>query len=294
MASPSIRDLFIARPEDGRVSLAGVDATDTQGLGRKRALREIKATRDELLELQARLFAEQKRSVLVILQGMDTSGKDGTVKYVMFGFNPQGVHVRGFKAPSPQELRHDFLWRFRREVPEAGHITIFNRSQYEDVLVARVKSLASPEVVLSRYPRINRFEAEAARGATAIIKVCLHISYDEQRRRLTSRLQDPAKRWKFSANDIRERRYWDDYQSAYDEALTRCSTATAPWYIVPADSKWFRNWAISQILLETLRDMRPRYPQPRLDVPAMLRRLQPEALPAAATGAHRKRRLGKA
>ena len=273
----SIRELFVARLEDGRVSLSGVDTDDTGGLKEKRALKEIKGMRGELLELQERLFAEKKQAILIVLQGMDTSGKDGTVKHVLFGFNPQGVHIRGFKAPSAEELRHDFLWRFRKEVPQPGHITIFNRSHYEDVLIAPVKSLASPEVIDARYGKINRFEAEVAKQGVRIIKICLHISYDEQRRRLLARLDDPTKRWKFSANDINERRSWDDYWSAYDEALTRCSTPVAPWFIVPADEKWYRNWVISNILLETLREMNPKYPMPRLNLPDLRRRLSPVA-----------------
>ena len=282
VSDKSIREHFLARSEDGRVSLSGVATDDTGGLKEKRALKEIKGMRDELLDLQERLFAEKKQSILLVLQGMDTSGKDGTVKHVLFGFNPQGVHIRGFKAPSPEELRHDFLWRFRKEVPNPGHITIFNRSHYEDVLVARVKTLAEPQVIDGRYSKINRFEAQVAKSGVRIIKICLHISYDEQRRRLLARLHDDTKRWKFSANDINERRHWDDYWSAYDEALTRCSTPTAPWYLVPSDEKWYRNWVISHILLETLREMNPKYPMPRLNIVDLTRRLSPIA-PALAT-----------
>ena len=225
------------------------------------------------MDLQERLYAERKRSILIVLQGLDTSGKDGTVRHVFRHMNPQGVHVRSFKAPTADERRHHFLWRYKKEIPAAGHVTIFNRSHYEDVLVARVKSLATPAVIESRYDQINRFEAGLAEAHVTLIKICLHISYDEQRRRLVERLTDPEKRWKFSQNDIKERGRWGAYTEAFDIALTRCSTRVAPWYIVPADDKDVRNWAISKLLLEILKDMDPQVPRPRLPVSRLLRQL---------------------
>jgi len=264
-----------ARAWNRQVSLADVDPGDHLGLKRKK----IAAARDkygpELLDLQERLFAEKKQAILIVLQGLDTSGKDGTVRHVMAAMNPQSVHVRPFMAPSATELRHHFLWRFKKELPEPGHITIFNRSYYEDVLIARVKKLAAPEVIESRYGQINRFEAELVRSNVIPVKICLHISNEEQRQRLLARLNTPEKRWKFSPNDIKERSHWNEYQEAFNLLLTRCSTPIAPWYIVPADDKPFRDWAVSRILLETLRAMNPRVPMPKLNVPSLIRQLPP-------------------
>ena len=256
--------------------MADVDPDSTPGLkgGKSKAVREAKKDRDELFELHERLYAERKRSLLVVLQGMDTSGKDGTVTHVVRNFNPQGVLITPFKAPTPAERRHGFLWRMRRRLPEVGFIGIFNRSHYEDVLIARVHDLAQPQVIARRYGQINNFEKQLIRGGTRVVKLCLHISYDEQRKRLLDRLKDSTKRWKFNEHDIDERAYWDDYMSAYSIAITRCSTSTAPWYVIPADDKAFRNWAVSKILIETLREMNPKYPQPRLDVPRLMKRLK--------------------
>ncbi|TMG13080.1 MAG: polyphosphate kinase 2 family protein [Chloroflexi bacterium] len=256
--------------------MADVDPDSTPGLkgGKSRAVREVKKDRDELFELHERLYAERKRSLLVVLQGMDTSGKDGTVTHVVRNFNPQGVLITPFKAPTPAERRHGFLWRMRHRLPEVGLIGIFNRSHYEDVLIARVHNLAQPQVIARRYGQINNFEKQLVRGGTRVVKLCLHISYDEQRKRLLDRLKDPTKRWKFNEHDIDERAYWDDYMSAYSIAITRCSTSTAPWYVIPADDKAFRNWAVSKILIETLREMDPKYPQPKLDIPRLKKRLR--------------------
>lgn len=256
--------------------MADVDPDSTPGLkgGTGKALREVKKERAELFELHERLFAEKKRSLLVVLQGMDTSGKDGTVTHVVRNFNPQGVLITTFKAPTREEKRHGFLWRIRRRVPEAGFIGIFNRSHYEDVLIARVHDLAKPEIITRRYIEINNFEKELVRTGTKVVKLCLHISYDEQGRRLLDRLKDPTKRWKFSEHDIDERAFWDDYMSAYSLAITNCSTPTAPWYLIPADDKAYRNWAVSKILVETLREMDPKYPQPKLDIPRLKNRLR--------------------
>jgi PPK2 family polyphosphate:nucleotide phosphotransferase len=277
LSKRSALDMFKARAWDGRVSLSDVDPSDRHGVKGRKIQTAHEKYGPELLELQERLFAEKRQAVLIVLQGLDTSGKDGTVRHVMTAMNPQGVHIRGFKAPSTVELRHHFLWRFKKEVPEPGHITIFNRSYYEDVLVARVKALATPEVIDSRYEQINRFEAGLVKRHVVPIKICLHISNEEQRQRLLARLNTPEKRWKFSPNDIKERGHWDDYQAAFDLLITRCSTPFAPWYIVPADDKEFRDWAVSRILLETLRGMNPRVPMPKLNVPSLVRQLPPIA-----------------
>jgi PPK2 family polyphosphate:nucleotide phosphotransferase len=275
MAKRSVRDMLKARAWKGQVSLADVDPGDRLGVNRKKIAAASEKYGPELLDLQERLFAEKKQAILIVLQGLDTSGKDGTVRHVMTAMNPQGVHVRPFMAPSTTELRHNFLWRFKKELPQPGHITIFNRSYYEDVLIARVKELAAPEVIESRYAQINRFEAGLIRTNVIPVKICLHISNEEQRQRLLARLNTPEKRWKFSLNDIKERGHWDEYQEAFNMLLTRCSTPVAPWYIVPADDKPFRDWAVSRILLETLRAMNPRVPMPKLNVASLVRQLPP-------------------
>jgi PPK2 family polyphosphate:nucleotide phosphotransferase len=275
MARRSVRDMLKARAWNKKVSLADVDPGDLLGVNRKKIAAAREKYGPELLDLQERLFAEKKQAILIVLQGLDTSGKDGTVRHVMSAMNPQGVHVRPFMAPSSTELRHHFLWRFKKEVPRPGHITIFNRSYYEDVLIARVKGLAAQDVIESRYEQINRFEAGLVRSNVVLLKICLHISNEEQRLRLLARLNTPEKRWKFSPNDIKERGHWDEYQEAFDVLLTRCSTRAAPWYIVPADDKQFRDWAVSRLVLETLRAMNPRVPMPKLNVPSLVRQLPP-------------------
>ncbi|HEY0832137.1 MAG TPA: PPK2 family polyphosphate kinase [Candidatus Dormibacteraeota bacterium] len=276
MPKKEVRDLLRAQIQDGRFRMVDVDPDSRPGLkgGKKRALKEIEAHQDELFELGERLYAERKRSLLVVLQGMDTSGKDGTVTHVMSNFNPQGVQITPFKAPTPEEKRHGFLWRIRKRLPDPGFIGIFNRSHYEDVLIARVHNLAKPPIIERRYKQINEFEKGLTRSGTALVKLCLHISYAEQRKRLIDRLNDPDKHWKFSEHDIDERAYWDDYMSAYGLAVTRCSTQWAPWYVVPADDKVYRNWAVTKILLETLRQMDPQYPRPKLNVKRLTKRLQ--------------------
>lgn len=268
-----VRDLLRARPD---FHMADVDPDSTPGLehGKKKVQREMEKLQEELLELHERLYAERRRSLLVVLQGMDTSGKDGTVTHVMRSFNPEGVQITSFKAPTPEEKRHGFLWRIRKRLPAPGEIAIFNRSHYEDVLIARVHQLAPARVIERRYGEIGKFESELARSGTTVIKFCLHISYEEQRQRLLDRLDDPDKRWKFSEHDIDERGYWDDYMAAYGLAVARCTTPAAPWYVIPADDKLYRNWAATMILVETLREMDPKYPRPRLDVPRLKSRLK--------------------
>jgi PPK2 family polyphosphate:nucleotide phosphotransferase len=275
VAKQRIRNLLQAHPKDGRFRMADVDADSTPGLkSRKRLSRDLKKHRMSLFNLQERLYAEHKRSLLIVLQGMDTSGKDGTITHVIGGMDPQGVLISTFKQPTPEERRHSFLWRIRQRLPDAGAIGIFNRSHYEDVLIARVHDLAKAPVIDRRYELINRFERELVRGGTKVVKICLHISYDEQRRRLLERLRDPDKNWKFKETDIDERAFWDDYQSAYSIAITRCSTEWAPWFVVPANDKDYRNWAISRLLVETLDEMNPKYPHPKLDIPRLVKRLQ--------------------
>ena len=270
-----IRDLLRAELLDGRFRMVDIDPDSTPGVKKpKQARKEMEEAHGRLFGLQERLFAENKRSVLVVLQAMDTGGKDGAITHVIGDLNPQGVHITSFKQPTPEERRHGFLWRIRRSLPEAGVVGIFNRSHYEDVLIARVHGLADAKVIERRYQQINEFEKEVVKSGTTIIKFCLHISYDEQRLRLLDRLHDPNKHWKFHESDVDERRYWDDYMSAYGIAITKCSTKWAPWYVIPANDKDYRNFAVAKIIRETLGDMDPQYPQPKLNIPRLLKRLK--------------------
>jgi PPK2 family polyphosphate:nucleotide phosphotransferase len=274
VAKASVRELLRANTgKEPRINLIDLDADQTKWVGEKKALKKLAKQQAQLFDLQSRLWAEQKRSILVAMQGMDTSGKDGTVKHVMTGLNPGGVDVHSFKVPTAEEKRHNFLWRFKNVLPPSGTIGIFNRTHYEDVLIARVKKLVGEETIENRYGEINRFEQQLVRSGTVVIKLFLHIDYDEQRRRLMARLENPDKHWKFSENDINERAFWDDYTSAYDAALTRCNTAAAPWYVIPANNKWYRDWAVAQILIETMEEMNPQYPRPKLNVKALEKRL---------------------
>jgi PPK2 family polyphosphate:nucleotide phosphotransferase len=276
VAKKKVRDLLRARPVGSQFRIASVDPDSTPGFnaGKKKALRDFEKAEPLLFELHERLYAERKRALLIVLQGMDTSGKDGTVTHVMRNFNPEGVLITSFKTPTPAERRRGFLWRIKKRLPGPGDIGIFNRSHYEDVLIARVHELAPATVIEERYRQINKFEADLAKAGTRVVKFCLHISYDEQRKRLLDRLKDPDKHWKFNEHDIDERGYWDAYMSAYSLAISRCSTAAAPWYVIPADNKVYRNWAVTRILVETLREMDPKYPRPKLDVPRLMRRLK--------------------
>ncbi len=270
-----IRDLLRATAADGHFRLAEVDPDSTPGLkSASQVKKDLAKHKVKLFQLQEQLYAEHKRALLIVLQGMDTSGKDGTITHVIGNLNPQAVQITPFKQPTPEEKRHSFLWRIRRRLPEAGYVGIFNRSHYEDVLIVRVHGQAPLNVIERRYDLINRFEKQVTTRRTKIVKICLHISYEEQRQRLIERLKDPDKQWKFSEHDIDERAYWDEYQSAYSIAITRCSTRWAPWYVVPANDKEYRNWAVSRILIETLKEMNPKYPHPKLAVPRLLKRLQ--------------------
>lgn len=222
----------------------------------------LPALSKRLEALQELLYAEGKHKVLIVLQGMDTAGKDGTIRHVFEGVNPQGVRVASFKAPTPLELAHDYLWRIHQQTPARGQIVIFNRSHYEDVLVVRVHNLVPPEVWKRRYDQINAFERQLAEEGTTILKFFLHIGKDEQKQRLQERLDEPEKRWKFSTGDLAERKFWDDYQTAYTAVLEKTSTTHAPWYIVPANRKWYRNLVISHAIIKTLEGLNMRYPEP--------------------------------
>jgi PPK2 family polyphosphate:nucleotide phosphotransferase len=248
------------------IRLADFDARYDEGLDKETGQAETARLTAELDDLVYRLYAENRRAVLIVLQGMDTSGKDGTIRHVMREVSPQAVRVVSFKQPSAEELSHGFLWRIHRAVPPKGHVGIFNRSQYEDVLVVRVHNLVPEHEWRSRYDRINDFERLLVEGGMTIIKFFLHISNEEQRKRLQARLDDPHKNWKLSESDVAERKLWNDYQQAYEDALTRCNTHHAPWHIVPADRKWYRNLVVSRIVHDTLVKLNPQFPPPAADL----------------------------
>jgi PPK2 family polyphosphate:nucleotide phosphotransferase len=250
------------RVEPGtRTRLAEVDPDESEHYGRKKDVnQELRRHRNRISDLQARLYGEQRRSLLIVLQAMDTGGKDGTIKGVFQGVNPQGCQVWSFKAPSNEEAAHDFLWRYHQKAPSKGMIHIFNRSHYEDVLIVRVKDLVPESVWRPRYEAINQFEYALTSDGVTVLKFFLHISRDEQKRRLESRLADPDKRWKFSSSDLKERAYWDDYQAAFEDAVNECSTSYAPWYVVPANKKWYRNLVVARTIADTLEAMSPRFP----------------------------------
>lgn len=237
-----------------KVKLKDYDPDHTHSdISRAEAEPEIQKLGEEISKLQELLAAAQHQSMLIILQGMDTSGKDGTIRHVFSRVNPQGCYVHSFKEPTEVELAHDFLWRVHKNAPGKGSIGIFNRSQYEDVLVARVQNLVPKSVWSVRYKEINNFEKLLANNNTIILKFFLHISYDEQAERLQARKEDKDKAWKLSASDWETRQYWSDYQQAYEDALSKCSTGDAPWYIVPANRKWYRNLAVSHMIAHTMR-----------------------------------------
>jgi PPK2 family polyphosphate:nucleotide phosphotransferase len=222
--------------------------------------------KDELAELQGRLYAESTRSLLVVFQAMDAGGKDGAIRKVFGGVNPQGCRVTSFKAPSEEERSHDFLWRVHHAAPRHGEIGIFNRSHYEDVLIVRVHQLVPKSVWSKRYAAINAFEQQLAAAGTTVVKFYLHISKEEQAERFRKRLEEPDKNWKFNTADLEERKHWDDYQEAFEDALTKTSTPAAPWYVIPADHKWYRDWAVLTVLVQTLQEMDPQYPEPAIDL----------------------------
>jgi PPK2 family polyphosphate:nucleotide phosphotransferase len=248
-----------------KVKLADLDPALTRGLDKQEAAARLAADRERIAELQEKLYAENQRALLVILQGTDTSGKDGTIKAVLTGVDPLGLEVTSFGKPSYEELEHDFLWRIHARLPRKGNIGVFNRSHYEDVLVARVRKLVEPRVWKARYAQINAFEALISELGYTVLKFFLHISRAEQKERLLKRLAEPHKRHKFQLGDLEDRAHWDDYQEAYEDALEKCSTDAAPWHIVPADKKWYRNALVARTVAETLEAMRPTVPSTSID-----------------------------
>jgi PPK2 family polyphosphate:nucleotide phosphotransferase len=253
----------LLRVSDGdALRLDDRDPGDAHGWDKDDAKEETERQRERLTDLQDRLWAEAKHSVLVVLQGIDASGKDGAIRKVMTAFNPQGCFVASFKVPTAEEAAHDFLWRVHKRVPGKGEIGIFNRSHYEEVLVVRVHELVPRDVWRGRYELINEFEEMLVGTGTTIVKFFLHISVDEQRERLQERYDNPRKRWKFSLGDLDERKLWDDYTAAYEDALSKTSTADSPWYVIPSNRNWLRDLAISTILAETIADLKPDYPEP--------------------------------
>jgi PPK2 family polyphosphate:nucleotide phosphotransferase len=270
-----IRKKLLLDPAAVDVVVGEKGTRDTPGVkSRTRAEKDVRRIAPELADLQERLFAEGKaggkRRLVVVLQGTDASGKDGAVKHVLGAVNPAGVQVTSFGKPTEEELAHDFLWRTGNALPPPGQIGVFNRSHYEDVLVVRVHDLVPPAEWEQRYELINAWEAEQAAAGVTFLKVFLHISYEEQRERLLARIDDPRKHWKVNPHDLVERALWEDYRTAYAEVFRRCSTDVAPWYVIPADRKWYRNFALAHLLLETLREMDPQWPvRPELDLDGM-------------------------
>jgi PPK2 family polyphosphate:nucleotide phosphotransferase len=257
------------RVEPGaKVRLDKLDPASTDGApgDKKRTLALLDDLNARTWDYQQKLYAEEKRSLLVVLQAIDAGGKDGTISHVFRGFNPQGVSVRSFKAPTDDELAHDFLWRVHQHTPAKGMVAVFNRSHYEDVLVVRVHDIVPEKVWRARYARIREFEQELLDAGTHIVKLYLHISKDEQAKRLKERVDDPSKHWKFRLADLEERKRWDDYQAAYAEAIAETSTDEAPWYVIPANHNWYRNWAVSTILVDTFAAIDPKYPPPSEDL----------------------------
>jgi PPK2 family polyphosphate:nucleotide phosphotransferase len=253
-------------PPGTNIKLINYDPDDTAGVKNKGdAEKELSKLRKQLSDLQLVLYAEHKHALLVVLQALDAGGKDGTIRHIFTGVNPQGCVITAFKVPTPEEAGHDFLWRIHKAVPPVGMIGIFNRSHYESVLVERVHNLVPKEVWKERYSQINAFEEMLSANRVHILKFFLHISKDEQKRRIESRIHNKTKNWKMNPDDIKEREHWDDYQAAFAEALSKCSTAYAPWYIVPANKKWFRNVLISQIIVDYLKSLNMQFPKGEFD-----------------------------
>jgi PPK2 family polyphosphate:nucleotide phosphotransferase len=253
-------------PPGTNVKLINYDPDDTAGVKDKQeAEKELSKLRKQLSDLQLVLYAEHKHALLVVLQALDAGGKDGTIRHIFTGVNPQGCVVTAFKVPTPEEADHDFLWRIHKAVPPVGMIGIFNRSHYESVLVERVHNLVPQDVWKKRYGQINSFEEMLSANRVHILKFFLHISKDEQKRRIESRIHDKAKNWKMSMSDLKERERWDNYQAAFAEAISKCSTSHAPWYIVPANKKWFRNVLISQVIVDCLKGLNMQLPKGEFD-----------------------------
>jgi PPK2 family polyphosphate:nucleotide phosphotransferase len=276
--SPRVADLL--RVPQGPVDLAPYDPRSTPGfsgdkVAGKERLAELAPT---LSVLQERLFAHGRtggqRRVLLVLQGLDTSGKGGTMRHAVGLVDPQGISIKAFKAPTPEEKRRGFLWRIRQALPGPGQLGVFDRSHYEDVLVARVRSLAPAATIERRYDAINDFEAKLVSSGCDVVKVMLHISKEEQRNRLLARLDDPAKHWKYNPADVDDRLLWDDYRRAYELVLERCNTDAAPWHVVPADRKWYRNWAVTSLLIESFETLGLEWPKTDIDVDTERKRLE--------------------
>ena len=259
-----------------KVDLSDFDPSDASGFkgGKKDAQDEQLNLTRQLITLQELLYAEHRHKVLIVLQAMDTGGKDGTISHVFEGVNPQGVRVAGFKVPTPIEMDHDYLWRIHQQMPGKGEIVIFNRSHYEDVLIVRVHELIPPEVWKQRYEQINAFEKMLSEEGTTILKFFLNISPEEQKQRLIDRLKDETKQWKFNPGDLKERQLWKKYMQAYEDVLSRTSTDYAPWYIVPGNRKWYRDWVVTTTIIDALKDLDMKYPTPGFDVDATLKELE--------------------
>ncbi len=260
----SIATQYHAKPGD-TIDLADWATDDTNGLKRKQIEAKTEENTLAIAELQHKLYAEDKRSLLIVLQSMDAGGKDSTIRHVFGRVNPQGVHVMPFKRPTEKELSHDFLWRVHHHTPGRGCIGIFNRSHYEDVLVARVNNLVPESIWAKRYELINSFEQGLVNHGTQIVKIYLHLSKDRQKEKLADRLINPEKNWKFEPGDLKTREHWDEFMHAYSVAISRCNTDDAPWYIVPTDRKWHRVHVVSEIVRAALEDMNPQYPEPKID-----------------------------
>ena len=290
-----VRDLLTVGP--GPVDLSAIDPRGKPGLPSRKPDPDPKTwSRAAVAQLgtplagnQERLYASARaggdhRRVLLVLQALDCGGKDGTIKSVVGAMNPLGLRIKAFGPPTDEERAHHFLWRIRNALPEPGYVGVFNRSHYEDVLAARVRRLVPPRTWRARYDEINQFEAELAADGLTIIKVMLHISYEEQRQRLLARLEDPTKRWKFNPSDLNDRALWPDFQAAYEDALTRCNVDAARWHVVPADRKWYRNWAVANLLLAALHDMNLTYPDVDLGVAELRKRLESDTMAGPAAG----------
>ncbi len=262
----NFRKEFLVKPGT-KVKLSHYDPDETLGIKKgNKEHKELEKELDKLDNLQYLMYAQKEHALLVIFQALDAGGKDGTIRHVMSGFNPQGCEVSSFKGPTQEELAHDYLWRVHNRVPAVGLVGIFNRSHYEDVLVVRVHKLVPQEEWSKRYAQIDSFEKMLAQNRVIIVKFFLHISKDEQKKRFEARIDDPNKRWKISADDFKERKRWDDYTKAYEDVLTLCSSEKAPWYIIPANKKWFRNLAVSRILVETMEALKMSFPPATIDV----------------------------
>jgi len=254
---------YCVRP--GSFALSSIDPSDVQNWEKSKEKDLFKENKKAIIKLQERLYAEDKKSLLFVFQAMDAGGKDSTIRELCSGINPQGCRVSSFKAPSKEELAHDFLWRVHARTPERGMIRIYNRSHYEDVLIVRVHGWAPPELTEKRYQHINDFERLLADHGTRIVKIMLHISPEYQLRQFRDRLVESEKWWKFNPGDLDERERWDEYMAAFEVALNRCSTDYAPWYVVPSEKKWFRLLVVSQIMRDVLEEMDPQYPEPEFD-----------------------------